>query len=125
MEVVLDSNAVAAYMLGKQERQMAVRIWELDPEEGGILRNCQCEKGTDCKADGIILRPFPLSHIETQIRNELTALAEEYNYPPDKINYNRFSSPHQPPLPVGRFTLFGLWKNEAILSAARIAFDQL
>jgi hypothetical protein len=125
IEVVLDSDVVAAYLLGKRERQVAMRIWELNPEHGGILRNCQCEKGADCKADGMILRPFPLPHIEKQIRDELTNLANEYNYPPEKINYNRLSSPHLPPVPVGRFTLFGLWKNEAVLNAARIAFDRL
>ncbi len=125
IEVVLDTNVVAAYMLGKRERQVAMRIWEINPEQGGILRNCQCEKGADCEADGMVLRPFPLQHIETQIRNELTALAEEYNFSPEKINYNRLISPHLPPQPTGRFTLFGLWKNEAILNAARIAFDRL
>lgn len=125
MEVVLDSDVVAAYLLGKRERQVAIRVWELNPEQGGILRNCQCEKDAACKADGMILRPFPLPHIEKQIRDELTNLANEYNYPPEKINYNRLSSPHLPPYPVGRFTLFGLWKNEAVLDAARTAFDRL
>lgn len=125
MEVVLDSSIVAAYMLGKRDRRVAMRIWELNPEEGGILQNCDCEKGGNCKADSMVLRPFLLQHIETQIRNQLTSLAEEYNFSPDKINYSRLTSPHQPPQPIGRFSLFGLWKNEAILSAARIAFDRL
>jgi hypothetical protein len=60
MEVVLDSTVVAAYMLGKRERQVAMRIWELNPEEGGFCETANVRKGANCKADGIILRPFPL-----------------------------------------------------------------
>jgi hypothetical protein len=125
LEVVLDTTVVVAYMLGKRERQLAMRIWELNPEEGGILRNCQCEKGSNCEADGIILRPFPLPYIEKQIRDELTAFANEYGLSPEKIHYHRLTHPNQPPQPIGRFMLFGLWKNEPVLDAARVAFDRL
>ena len=125
MEVLLHYNSVTAYMLGKHDREIAVRIWELAPEHGGILRNCHCEKGKSCRADGMVLRPLANSYIETQLRTELAAFAEEYQLPPQKIHYNRVSALNGEPYGVKRFNLFGLWKNEAALSDARERFDRL
>ena len=88
---MLHPSTVAAYLLGKREREIAVRIWELMPEEGGIIRNCQCEKGDACQANGMILRPFTSDAIENQMRNEFAAFAEEYGLPPKKMHYNRMS----------------------------------
>ncbi len=48
MEVVLDSDSVSAYLLGKKDKTIASRFWDIDPKEGGILRNCECEKGEKC-----------------------------------------------------------------------------
>lgn len=125
MEVNLHPHAVAAYMLGKREREIAVRIWELAPNEGGILRNCQCEKGASCQADGMILRPADGQLIEQQMQRELATFAEEYGLPPKKIHYNRLSSLNGEPYSVGRFGLFGLWKDEAALNTAREVFARL
>jgi hypothetical protein len=122
MEVVLHVNAVAAYVLGKRDREIAVRIWELVPQEGGILRNCECEKGELCRANGMVIRPFTSSEIEKQMRDELAAFAEEYGLPPQKIHYNRISSLNREPYLVPRFELFGLWKNEEALTEARDTF---
>ncbi|MBK8984933.1 MAG: hypothetical protein IPM39_02450 [Chloroflexi bacterium] len=125
MEVVLHHNAVTAFMLGKREREIAVRTWKLTPGEGGILRNCECEKGEACPASGVVIRPFELQYIEKQIRDELLAFAEEYDLPPQKIAYNRLSSLTREPYRVAKYDLFGLWKNEAALTEARDTFARL
>ncbi len=125
MEVVLHVNTVAAYLLGKRNREIAVRIWELVPQEGGILRNCECEKGELCRANGMVIRPFTSREIDKQMHDELAAFAEEYSLPPQKIHYNRLSSLSREPYSVPRFELFGLWKNEATITEARDTFAQL
>jgi hypothetical protein len=125
MEVVLHVNSVAAYLLGKRDREIAVRTWELVPQEGGILRNCECEKGESCRANGMVVRPFEPHTIEKQLRDELAAFAEEYSLPPQKIHYNRLSSLSREPYSVPRFELFGLWKNEAAITEARDTFADL
>ncbi len=125
MEIVLHSHTVAAYLVGKRERDIAVRIWELTPGEGGILRSCQCEKGDACAANRMVLRPFPSLAIENQMRDELTAFAEEYGLPPRKMVFNRLSPLSNEPYPVDRFVLFGLWKNEEALTEARDTFADL
>ena len=125
MEVVLHVNSVAAYLLGKRGRDIAVRFWELAPQEGGILRNCQCEKGESCRADGMVLRPFVSREIEQQIRDELASFAAEYGLPPQKIRYNRLSSLSGEPYSVPRFGLFGLWKDETAINEARDTFARL
>ncbi len=125
MEVVLHYNAVAAYLMGKREREVAVRIWQLEPDEGGILRNCRCEKGESCQADGMVLRPYAVRHIEKQIQDELLAFAAEYGLPAKKIHYNRSSPSGGELQPVFRFELTGLWKNEAALSRAGEVFKLL
>jgi hypothetical protein len=122
MEVVPHINTVAAYLLAKRDREIVVRIWELVPQEGGILRNCECEKGELCRANGMVIRPFTSSEIEKQMRDELAAFAEEYRLPPQKIHYNRISSLNREPYPAPRFELFGLWKNEEALTKARDTF---
>jgi hypothetical protein len=125
MEVVLHHNTVTAFMLGKREREIAVRTWELAPGEGGILRHCECEKGEECAADGIIMRPSEYLSIEKQIQNELLAFAEEYNLPPQKIAYNRLSSLTGVPYRAPKYELFGLWKSEEALTEARETFARL
>lgn len=125
MEVVLHDNVIAAYMLGKRAREIAARTWELIPEDGGIFRHCECEKGDGCKANGIVLRPFISQHVEMQIRNELTDFAAEYGLAPQKIYYNRLSPLGREPYPVDQFSLFGLWKNEEAITEARDTFERL
>jgi hypothetical protein len=125
MEVVLHVNTVAAYLLGKRDRELAVRIWELVPQEGGILRSCECEKGEACRANGMVIRPFTSREIEKQMHDELAAFAKEYALPPQKIHYNRISALSREPYSVPQFELFGLWKNEAALTEARDTFARL
>lgn len=125
MEVVLHVDAVAAYLLGKRDREIAVRVWELVPAEGGILRNCQCEKGESCQASGMVIRPSESRYIKRQMRDELAAFAAEYDLPPQKIHYNRLSSLSGEPYSVPRFELIGLWKNEEAIREARDTFARL
>jgi hypothetical protein len=125
MEIVLHPTTVAAYLLGKREREIAVRIWELIPKEGGIIRNCQCEKGDACQANGMILRPHEWEPIEKQMRDELIAFAEEYGFPPKKMHYNRLSPLSGEPHSVAQFKLFGLWKDEEAITEARDTFADL
>lgn len=125
MEVVLHHNIVTAFMLGKREREIAVRTWELSPDEGGILRHCECEKGEACAANGIIIRPSDYQSIEKQIHDELLGFAQEYNLPPQKIAYNRLSSLTKEPYRVPKYELLGLWKNDEALAEARDTFARL
>jgi len=125
MEVVLHPYSVAAYMLGKRGREIATRIWELVPEDGGIIRNCQCEKGDKCRADGMVLRPFVSQEVEDQMRAELFNFASEYRLPPNKIHYNHLSPLSDEPQPIDRFRLTGLWKNEEAITEARDTFARL
>ena len=125
MEVLLQYHQVTAFMLGKRDREIAVRHWELVPSEGGILRNCDCEKGELCTANRMVIRPSESRFIEKQIRDEILAFADEYSLPPAKINYNRLSSLNGEPYQVSKFQLFGLWKNEEALTEARDRFAQL
>lgn len=125
MEVVLHHNTVTAFMLSKREREIAIRTWELSPDEGGILRHCECEKGEQCAANGMVLRPSVYQSIEKQIHDELLTFAEEYHLPPQKITYNRLSSLTREPYRVPEYELFGLWKNDEALTEARNTFARL
>lgn len=125
MEVILHFDAVAAYLLGKRDREFATRVWRLSPEEGGILRNCRCEKGDSCRADRTVLRPWDAQVIEKQIYGELLAFANEYGFPVKKIRYNRSSPSGGDVQPAYKFELTGLWKNETALNKARKRFEDL
>lgn len=125
MEVVVSPNSVYAYLLGKKGKTLALRTWIFEPDEGGILRDCECEKGDDCKADDMIVRPFDIKQIEKQLHDELLAFAAEYHLSSRKIHYNRLSSLSGDPFPTGRFELFGLWKNEEAISHAQDTFARL
>ena len=125
MEVVLHHNIVTAFMLGKREREIAVRTWELSPGEGGILRHCECEKGEACAADGMVIRPSDYQSIEKQLHDEFLAFAAEYNLPPQKIAYNRLSPLTREPYRVPKYELLGLWKSEEALAEARETFARL
>lgn len=125
MEVVLYPQMVAAYLVGKRDKDIAARFWDLKIREGGILRSCECEKGESCRANGVIIRPSETQFLEKQIRDELVAFAAEYGLPPQKIKYNRLSALSGEPYPVPRFELFGLWKDEKALAEARDTFARL
>jgi hypothetical protein len=125
MEVVVHPNAVAAYVLASRERQIASRVWELSPNDGGIVRTCECEKGEACKANHMILRPSDWTPIETQLKQEITAFRQEYGLPDTKVKFNRVSSLDGTFFPVARFELSGLWKDKAVLDEARKKFAEL
>jgi hypothetical protein len=125
MQVVVGPNSIYAYLLGKKGKTLVLRTWIFDPDEGGISWDCECEKGDDCQADGIIIRPFDSKQIEKQLHDELLSFAAEYRLSPRKIHYNRLSSLSGDSYPTGRFELFGLWKNEEALTHAQDTFARL
>ncbi|HEX6386417.1 MAG TPA: hypothetical protein VF177_17230 [Anaerolineae bacterium] len=125
IEIVVHSNAVAAHLLASRERQVAVRIWELIPSDGGIVRTCDCEKGEVCKANNIVIRPSEWQPIEAQIMQEIAALRQEYGLPAKKVKFNRVSSLDGQFIPMPQFKLFGLWKEETALAEARTNFERL
>lgn len=125
MEVVVGPADIYAYLLGKKNKTLVVRTWILDPNEGGILRHCECEKGEACPADDMIVRPFDSKQIEKQLHDELLAFAAEYQLSSRKIHYNRLSSLGGDSFPTGRFELFGLWKNEEALTHAQDTFSSI
>jgi hypothetical protein len=122
MEVVITPDEIGAYVLASRERQIAVRTWKLDVEEGGILRICRCEKEDDCEADGIIMMPVDVPFIEKQLLDEITAFRQEYGLPVKKINYHQAPSLSSMPVSLPRLKLGGDWKNQNLINSARKNF---
>jgi hypothetical protein len=125
IEIVLYPNAVAAHVLSANEEQIALRTWELRPEEGGIIRDCECEKGADCAADGMILRPAEHISVEKQLMNEITELRKEYRVLPKQLKFNHVSDFGGAFTRVPQFKLFGLWKDEEAIQRAQQKFADL
>jgi hypothetical protein len=122
VEVIVTPDSVAAYILAPRERRIATRSWDLDVDEGGIIRHCECEKGEDCKATSMILRPFDLPYIEQQMMDEITEFRQEYGLPAKKVSYYRALMPGGMPEPISRFHLSGSWKNGLTLGKAQANF---
>lgn len=125
IEVVADPTAVVAYVLAAKEKTIAVRAWELVPNEGGLVRTCECEKGDECKATNMILRPPEVEGMEPLLLQEIAVLRREYGLPAGKVHFNRMSSLSGEPLRWPRLELFGLWKEEEALEQARATFSRL
>lgn len=123
MDVLLEDHTVTGFMVGKREKLIARRVWTLDPDEGGILRNCDCEKGKACAATGMIIRPSDQTPLEKQLLQEINNFAKEYKLSSTKINHYRISSLNGEWFPVPRVELSGLWKNEEALAHARQTFE--
>jgi len=124
IEVVIYPDAVVAFLLASREREIAVRTWELNLGEG-IIRTCECEKGTACTANRMVIRPSEWEPIEEQLLKEIAAFRTEYGLPPKKISFNRVSSLDGLPFPTQSFKLFGLWKEEGALAKARAGFERI
>ena len=125
MEVILDPDAVTAFVLGSRERMVARRVWELIPSQGGIVRTCDCEKGDDCEADNMVTRPSEWQPIETFIKQEISDFRLEYGLPAKKVKFNRASSLGGGHFPVIKFKLTGLWQDEEALAEARANFERI
>ena len=125
IEVVADPISVRAYVLAAKEKTIAVRMWELIPSEGGLVRTCDCEKGSECEATNMILRPPEVEGMEPLLLQEIAALRREYGLPAGKVHFNRISSLSGEPLRWPRLELFGLWKEEEALEEARATFSRL
>ena len=105
-------GAVVAYVLASREPQIAMRVWQLVPEEGGILITCKCEKGGASEANDMVMRPGAWQPIEHQMMREITGLRQEYRLPAKKVVFSRASSMDSEFIPVRRLELFGLWREE-------------
>ncbi|MFQ5433606.1 MAG: hypothetical protein ACE5FD_01905 [Anaerolineae bacterium] len=124
IEVVIYPDAIVAFALASRERQVARRVWSLEPDEG-IVRTCDCEKKDRCQADRMVIRPFDQQPIRTQLLQEIASFREEYGIPAKKVGYNRISSLSGQHFPVKSFKLFGLWTNEAAIAEARASFERI
>jgi hypothetical protein len=125
MEVILDPIGVTAFLLGSRERTIARRTWELVPSKGGVVRSCDCEKGSACEADGMVTRPSEWKPIEAFIKQEITDFRLEYGLPAKKVKFNRASSLDGGYFPITKFKLTGLWQDEEALDEARDTFERL
>ncbi|MBN1318693.1 MAG: hypothetical protein JXA42_24645, partial [Anaerolineales bacterium] len=125
IEVVVYADMVDAFVLSSRERQIARRTWDLIPLEGGIVRTCECEKGDECEANNIVIRPAEWMSIDDQIKQEIKELCQEYGLPSRKVNYNLTSMLDDQFVPMLQFKLFGLWRDKDALDKARAAFDRL
>jgi hypothetical protein len=124
IEVVIYPDAIVAFALASREREVAMRTWELRPNEG-LIRTCDCEKKDACQADGIAIRPFDRQPIRTQLLQEIASFREEYGIPAKKVGYNRISSLNGQHFPIKSFELFGLWTDEAAITEARASFERI
>ena len=125
IEVVVVPDAVVAYVLASRERQIAMRVWELDTKEGGISIMCKCEKGGDCEANNMVMRPSEWQPIEQQMMQEITRLRQEYGLPAKQMAFNRAASAMDSEfVPMRRLELFGLWRDKRALAEARAGFDR-
>jgi len=122
IEVICDHDFVGAYVLASRERQIALRSWLLDPEQG-ILVECSCEKGAQCTANNMVMWPVDTASIERQIMDQIQELRREYLLPEKKVKFNRGTPALY--LPTPRLTLFGSWKDEAIMRQAQQSFEQI
>jgi hypothetical protein len=119
MEVRVDAHepVVMAGVLTAGNKPIAVRTWEL--VEDGVLVTCQCEKHP-CPANETIFEPEDAANIEALIEYHLDRLRQEYRVPAGRVTF--FSHIRDTLRPMRYFTLHGAWKDDAVLSDARVAF---
>jgi len=109
---------IHAFVIASGGRELARRTWEL--VEDGIAVWCHCEKGPSCRVDQTIFEPETADEIEAQLQDEIEALRLEYQVPGKRVNF--YYVLRDAPRPERRLLLRGLWKDDAALSRARIAF---
>ena len=119
IEVRVDAHepVVMAGVLSAGNKPIAVRTWEL--VEDGVLVTCQCEKHP-CPANETVFEPEDAANIEAQIEYYLDRLRQEYRVPAGRVTF--FSHIRDTLRPMRYFTLHGAWKDDAVLSDARVTF---
>ena len=120
IEVAVDEDEVVAFVLASRERQIAVRSWLLDLDQG-IVITCKCEKGLECEETNMVMRPSEWWPLEEQLLEEIKKLRLEYGLPAKKVKFNQVVN--RDFVPVRKFVLYGLWKDEDALRQARRAFE--
>lgn len=124
INVVIDTPIITAYVLGPRMREVALREWSLEPEEGGIIRRCTCEKGPACRANHMVLRPMDAKNLGRQMLVELNELAVEYDVPTGKLKYFRVSPLNGQLFETPRFEAIGVWKDETLIRLGQETFDR-
>jgi hypothetical protein len=122
IEVICDDSFIGAFVLASRERQVAIRSWQLDPEQG-IVIECSCEKEEKCEAHGYVLRPMSAAGIEGQLMEQIQKLRQEYMLPEKKVKFNRGTPAFYLPMP--KLTLSGMWKDEAVIRRAQASFERI
>lgn len=120
VEVETGRAEVRAFALHK-EREIAVRVWELAVD--GIGVSCRCEKGWNCRADGVSYRPAEAGQIEAQLMSLIRAFAAEYSVPEKKISFLRMIGGRV--FEEHRLNLASAWKDPETLAAAQAGFNKL
>ena len=110
---------IDAFVLGKGQKEIAVRTWQL--EEEGIAIWCRCEKERLCRANGKLLAPEQARGISGQIKELAGSLAQEYGVSTRRIQWHAVTrgEMRRQTGPV----LWGDWKNEEKLALARVGYD--
>lgn len=119
VEVYEEIPRIVAFVMRSTNRVLATRTIELMPE--GILVQCDCEKSA-CPANGWVHWPANAGQIHQQVRQFLSALRQEYNLPPKRVDYFyvrglQIDEKQDLILPV-------VWRDERRLAEAREGFDR-
>jgi len=111
-----DAPVVEAFLLDKEQKEIAIRTWQL--VEDGIVVWCRCEKGRNCSVDGNLNRPARASDISAQIKKQVENLAHEYGVSIRRIEWYAITrgEMRRQTGPV----LWGDWRNEEKLALARV-----
>jgi hypothetical protein len=109
---------VIAFVLGKDDREVAQRQWVL--MEWGIQVQCFCEKGWRCKSARRLLKPKSAAQIEAQLEAEIAQMCAEYHVPIYRLSL--YTLQQGAPTRIPKLSLGGAWKDKALLEAARAGF---
>jgi hypothetical protein len=122
LEIYADpaQGTITAYVMAKK-REIAMRTWEMTDE--GISSHCVCEKGWQCKHNGIVYRPAPDSQLEAQIMSFVSELRTEYRIGVTKVHYYQIRQGQA--FDERKLRLPVQWREATRLAKARQGFDQL
>jgi hypothetical protein len=109
---------VVAFVLGKDDQEVAQRQWVL--MEWGIQVQCFCEKGWRCKSARRLLKPKSAAQIEAQLEAEIAQMCAEYHVPIYRLSL--YTLQQGVPTRIPKLSLGGVWKDKALLEAARAGF---
>ena len=120
IEVYADpgQSIITAYAMAKK-RVIAARYWTF--EESGIAIECKCEKGRDCKEDGLIY--LPLDNMDMQMKIQIGKFRAEYQVPEFKQRF--FQVRAEQPFEEKKLKVPSDWKDPEVIQKARENFEKL